>query len=59
MRYRLAPGMVERTAPSIEEAAPPVTRPITLLTLEGPVKVAVSPCFRLKRPKLWNRFPPT
>jgi hypothetical protein len=46
-------------APSIAEGAPPVTRPITLLTLGGPLKVALSPRFSPKAPKLWNRLPPT
>jgi hypothetical protein len=51
--------MVERIVPSMEDCAPPVTRPITLFTLGGPLKVAASPAFSPKRPKLWNRLPPT
>ena len=51
--------MVDLIPPSMEDAVPPVTRPITLPTLGGPVKVAVSPLVRPKTPKLWNRLLPT
>src|SRR5258708_35431771 len=51
--------MVEAIVPLIDDAAPPVTRPITLPTVAGPLNVAVSPRFSPNWPKLWNKLPPT
>src|SRR3712207_3487480 len=46
--------MVERTVPSMDEGVPPVTRPMTLPTPAGPLKVALSPGLKdpLARPQL-------
>ena len=44
--------LLESILPLIEEALPPVTRPITLVMVVGPLKLALSPLFRPKIPKL-------
>jgi hypothetical protein len=51
--------MVERIVPSMNDASPPVTRPMMLFTELGPLKVADSPVSMENWPKLWNRLPPT
>ena len=50
--------MVERSRPSILDWLPPVTRPITLASRAGPLKVALSLVTTVKVPKLWKRLSP-
>ena len=52
MNHRFAWGIVERSAPSMLEPAPPVTREITLAIAAGPENVADSPVLTLKSEKL-------
>jgi hypothetical protein len=51
-RKRSAPGIAERTSPSIVDGDPPVTRAMTWRMAAGPVNVALCPGARSNRPKL-------
>ena len=51
--------MLDWIRPSIDDGFPPVTRPITLLIVAGPLNAALSPVARPNCRKLWKRLLPT
>src|SRR6185503_6644081 len=59
MSQTFAPGMLERSTPSMALPEGPVTRLMTLATDPGPEKVADWLVPMLNCEKLWNRLPPT